>query len=719
MKEEVMGYFSMIDNQITLMASDKSIVSAIHDFTRAYNQYSTQRSIPTEQLQNSVQSYYKDDFANKYEEQNSERISVLNMFGGLSRATELLQYDFISNNPSSLGEKDNLNDPGSVSDYAQLHKQFHPDIRQFLKTFGYYDIFLVDAQSGNIVYSVYKELDFATNLITGPYAGSGIGKAFKKALSLQSGETYLTDFEPYLPSYNNPASFISSPIYDGSQLAGVLIYQMPIDRINNILTQNQKWEEMGFGSSGEVYLVGEDSRLRSESRFFMENESDYIEALKQAGIKEYELIALKGTGISLQPVNSEGVQKALQGQSGFQHIRDYRDVHVLSSYAPIQIGDMTWAILAEIDYEEAYAPAESLTRSIISATILVSVLLAVGSLVVATLLAKRLLRPINRIGNHFDELNSNEADLTKRLPPSAIKEIRRIGDGFNLFVEKIQRVVDTIKGEAESIASASAQLSVTTKQTSISAQQQYTEAMQVTESVGEFNRSITEISSNSTSAVSNTNKTRENTLQNTSRANDAASQIRILVEEVNGSSEAMSKLEKEVESISGVLEVIDRIADQTNLLALNAAIEAARAGEHGRGFAVVADEVRQLASKTQESTIEIQNKISRLSTVAHEAVNSMEKASKSANGGIELVESVSQSLSRLNVNIDELAGMNENIAAATEQQQYNCDSINQNMIRVMESVTQLTQASHEVASSSEELTKISSNMVLVTQQFRT
>lgn len=719
MQQRIINYFGTIQNQVVLMASETRTRQATLAFTDAYNRYQEQRGLTAADVRTSVVEYYTQDFVQEYQGQNESSVQISTMYSQLTDTALLMQYDFISNNSYSLGEKDNLVEPSAATDYANVHGRYHVDIRAFLKKFGYYDIFIVDGASGNIVYSVHKELDYATNLYHGIYARSGIGEAFQEGMKLAQGETHLTDFASYLPSYDNPASFISSPIYAGGEVVGVLIFQMPIDRINNLMTQDQRWAELGFGETGEVYLVGSDGKLRSESRFLMEDQQRYTEALRLAGIEEHETIALKGTGISLQPVNTQGTAAALKGNTGFASFEDYRGVAVLSSYAPVTIGDMTWAILAEIDYHEAYAPAENLATSIIVTTALITLLLAVGTSLIAVVASRRLVSPLVKIGEYFDSLNSDDADLTRRIPEFSIEEISRVGRGFNVFVEKIQALIDSIKQEAESIAAASAQLGVTTQQATESAQQQKKEAVEVTHSITEFNNSIADVSRSTDTASSNTSRTKENTEQNSNRADDASQRINGLVDEVNKSAESLRKLKYEVEAIQDFLEVIDRIADQTNLLALNAAIEAARAGDHGRGFAVVADEVRQLASKTQESTVEIQNKITRLGSVANEAVGSMENASTSADGGIQLVESVSTSLRSLNDNIDELVSINSMVASTMEEQRYTCSSINENMTRVMESAKDLTSASEEVVNSSKNLSQISRKMLSVANQFRT
>lgn len=706
----VEDYFNRIDGQITTLANNVSTVSATNAFSESFDRYSEQRSINMGTARSSVESYYRNDFAGEYRNQNSDSVDFDAMHRSLDATTIALQFDFIADNPNPLGSKDQLYELGNTSDYSNVHAQYHDTFRNFLQTFGYYDIFIVEPENGYIVYSVYKELDYATSLLSGPYANSGIGEAFKAALNKRKGETYLTDFDKYLPSYNNAASFKSTPIYDGSDLVGVLIFQMPIDALNNIMTQEQQWRDRGFGESGEIYLVGEDNTLRNESRFFVEDKSGYLQILKQRRVKAADQIDVKNTSISLQPVTTEGVSQALSGRVGFAIFDDYRGVSVLSSFGPVNIGGRTWAIMSEIDEAEAFAAADDLGVSIASTSVFVTIVLVLISFGMAFFLTRYLLRPIDIIAEQFDALNSGEADLNVHISNSRIPEIDRVSDGFNTFIKNIKTIIDAVKVSAEMISSSCKQLSLNTEESSKAARAQNEEAQNVSESIAQFNSALQEVSENSEVAAANTNECKIQASDNAQNANDAVKNIKTLVDEVTVSADTLRDLREEVSNISDVLNVINGIADQTNLLALNAAIEAARAGEHGRGFAVVADEVRQLASKTQQSTVEIQTKIGQLTTVTNTAVTSMEKASEGAGAGIDLVKGISDMLKLFSQRIDELALINETVASATEEQRSTCQSINENIEQVKDSSKSLSVASEEIDNTALGLAQIANGL---------
>jgi len=205
--DSITDYFDSIQNQITVKAFDVTTVEAAQAFKKGFNKYPVTDST-------SLANFYEQDFKTSFNNNNQNSINISGLYKPLSSITTALQTQFLSDNKNPLGEKDNLTALNDNTDYDKAHQRYHPSFQKFLKEFGYYDVFIVEPDNGDIVYSVYKEIDYATSLTTGPYNNTGISEAFNAVLRLRPGETYLTDFKAYLPSYNNAASFMSTPIFD-------------------------------------------------------------------------------------------------------------------------------------------------------------------------------------------------------------------------------------------------------------------------------------------------------------------------------------------------------------------------------------------------------------------------------------------------------------------------------------------------------------------------
>ena len=223
---------------------------------------------------------------------------------------------------------------GDGTEYSRLHEHYHSRYRNYLNQFGFYDIFIVEPDDGRIVYSVFKELDFGTSLIDGPYKSTNFARVFNKAKNAtEPNQVFFEDFETYVPSYGAPAAFIASPIFEGARLVGVLVFQMPLDRINAVMYQTA-----GMGESGEIMLVGEDYKMRSQSRLSEENT------------------------VLVREVRNAAVTRALNGQQGTHEIKTTDGRDLLASYSPVELLGHKWAIVATMDRDEALSSSLTIIK---------------------------------------------------------------------------------------------------------------------------------------------------------------------------------------------------------------------------------------------------------------------------------------------------------------------------------------------------------------------
>jgi class 3 adenylate cyclase len=391
-----------------------------------------EQSIPPDWDAN-LDAYYREEFLPRLQE-NVEGQPVFESYRPARPETRYLQHQYISSNSNPVGEKQRLADAGDGSRYSEVHAELHPILRNLVEEFGYYDMFLVDAETGAIVYSVYKETDFATSLRDGPYSNTNFAAVVQRVRETpDKGFVAMIDFAPYRPSYSAPAAFIATPIYDGTRVLGILAFQLPVDEINRIMTGDRSWESDGLGETGETYLVGPDYLMRSISRFLIQDPDGYSRALRAAGVPEVAVARTLrlGTSILQQEVRTEAASRAMQNQSGTQIVDDYRGIPVLSSFAPLEIPDVSWVILSEIDVSEAFAPIHAFAREMI----LAAVVLIVVMTVLAMLLAASFVRPIRALSEGARRVGAGESDL--HIETGTRDEIGELAQAFNEMVKSV------------------------------------------------------------------------------------------------------------------------------------------------------------------------------------------------------------------------------------------------------------------------------------------
>ncbi|MGD8779797.1 MAG: HAMP domain-containing protein [Ignavibacteria bacterium] len=444
-KSQVETYFNFIKNQVVTFSEDKMIITAMKDFRTAFHNIENELGTTDEQLSGYnrvIKNYYENEFLTRLNKNTNVNNSLSEYFPEENK-TKILQYLYFANNPNPTGEKDNLDNAFDGSTYSSFHSEYHPVIRDYLKRFGYYDIFLIDHETGHIVYTVFKEVDYATSLKTGPYKNTNFARAFNEvATATEKDFVYLEDFEKYDPSYSAPASFIASPIFDGDEKVGVLAFQMPVDEINSIMTNNNQWANVGFGQSGECYLIGSDFKLRSNSRFLVEDQTAYLDLLSEVGYPDnvIEKINTLSTSILFQEVNSKAAKEALNGNEGTEIVKDYRDVSVLSSYAPLNVA----GFLSEIDEEEAFAAAIELRNYSIIVTLIIGVLVSI----IGVIIAGKISSPVVKIseaakkvaGGGFVDIEVKSND-----------EIGELAGNFNVMVNSIKTSKEELVAEKKGV----------------------------------------------------------------------------------------------------------------------------------------------------------------------------------------------------------------------------------------------------------------------------
>ncbi len=719
---QIESYVQQINNQVLTLANDRMIINATKAFKTSIKELETQKNTAnTRQLKTQVAQYYDRQFAPEYSNKNNNKtIDTRHIIGQLDATASYLQYHYIQNNSNALGSKNNLMAASDDSQYTQVHSLYHPHINDFLTKFSYYDIFLVDPDSGRVIYSVFKEVDYAVSLKKGAYADSGLAKAFNRANNSNNTETFIEDFTNYTPSYDAPASFIATPIFDNGQKIGVLVFQMPLAEINNIMTSNQQWKKTGMGESGESYLIGADFKAKSVSRFLIEDKNGFLEILEKTGTSSEVInnIKNKDTNIGFQEIRSQGAKAAISGKTGSATFNDYRDVSVLSAYAPLNIKGLNWAILAEIDEEETFKPVHALTETLISAAILLLIIISIIAAIISFVFAGSIASNLRNIADAMKGVAEGDADLTQRLDTSKQDELADIAHYFNKFIERIQGVIEDIAASSLQLSSATEEISVTAEHTQHNTQDQYAQIEQVASAITEMTATVHSIASHSVNAANEAEQGDSEAKAGASIIEKAIESVNELNTEISQAANGVLTLQQDGDAIGAVLDVIRDIAEQTNLLALNAAIEAARAGEQGRGFAVVADEVRTLASRTQDSTLEIQSTIEKLQQGTKNSANSMTSSLDLATEAVEHAHEGTNALHKITEAIGRIDDMTAQIAGSSKEQSIATEEINRSIISISNTAKDTVIASEESAIAGAEMAKLAAHLNGIVGKFK-
>ena len=335
-----------------------------------------------------------------------------------------------------------------------------------------------------------------------------------------------------------------------------------------------------------------------------------------------------------------------------------------------------------------------------------------------TLIARSIVRPLQDAVQAMANIASGESDLTRSLDTHGRDEVTQLAQHFNAFVAKLRKVVNHLQSTASALEQSSTALGADATQAQQRSQQQALQMDQVATAINEVTYAVQDVARNAEHAASEMRGAQVQAEQGQQNIDSSLSQIGELSVTINQAVEVIRTLATQSSEIGSVLEVIRSIAEQTNLLALNAAIEAARAGEQGRGFAVVADEVRLLAQRTQQSTAEIQSMIEGLQKHSEAAVNVIGNSSRASQLTIEQATQAGQTLNSIALALSNLNGLNASIASATSQQAHAIEDINHNVTQAAGLSQSTAQAAEQSSSASVHLKELSVQLNGLMHQFK-
>ena len=431
--QQVETYFRGVNNQVKLLGMCPATVEATRAFRDAFRQLDGAKPDPV--ATTSVTKYYQENYLPRLQAWLG-REPAITEYLPVGAAPYALQKRFIVDNPHSDGEKELLDTSGVNDAYDIAHKAWNPLFRRIVKTAGFYDLILIDAETGREIYTVKKEPDFATSLNFGPYRQTSLAQVVAACTDPGDGIGF-TSFKDYTPdpaSGGAPAAFVATPIFDQNTLIGVLAVQISGEEIDRIMTDGGNWQRDGLGLTGETYLVGPKNLLRSSSRFFLEDPTGYYQALQDTGVAPEQISAIKrnGTPVLQQEVHTKAVAAALSGAEGTEVVTGYRGVPALTSYQPVDVLGVTWVLVAKMDQAEAFLPI----RELRSELLLMGICVLLSAAALSGWIAARLMRPIRALTDGARKMTLG--DQSTRVPIESRDELGQLSRAFNEMAERIQ-----------------------------------------------------------------------------------------------------------------------------------------------------------------------------------------------------------------------------------------------------------------------------------------
>ena len=440
-------YFFDIRRHVLALSTSEATARALRDFEDAWAAIDRE-SLDEDALQ-SLRRHYEHQLAPRVAPRLTPRDLLATWFPGDPK-TRALQYRTLVANPHPPGAKDLLVQLASPARYGEAHALHHPVFHRYQSGFGFYDIFLLSAPEGRVLYTVMKEVDLGAVVTMPPYEATALGRVYRRLIDrVAAGDqdaAVFQDFAPYLPSALAPAAFVAAPVRFAGETIGVLAMQLSIEEVDQVMTGGQQWRQEGLGETGEAYAVGSDGTLRSDLRRLIEAPETFYGALTRAGVPADAIERIRQDGTSVLNLSmNRRLDTMREGPAGTELGVSIDGAPVLRSQARLEVPDLDWSIVAEIGADEALAPVRALQARV------VTIGLVVGGLffVVAGWLGASVTRPVLALERTVGRVGAGDRGATVDVRSN--DEIGRLAAAFNRMSADLERTTVS-KTELEALA---------------------------------------------------------------------------------------------------------------------------------------------------------------------------------------------------------------------------------------------------------------------------
>jgi methyl-accepting chemotaxis protein len=776
-RQQIVDEINARVRSLQTLASQRSTIEAMRALRPAFASAAKDKGLDGITASSELAKYTQEQFTPEYARRNAGSAPDLAKYSAALDPNGLaLQSDFIVRNPNPVGQKDRLVRPETIYAYGQAHALFHPGFERAQKLSDFYDIFLIDTETDTVIYSVFKELDFGTSLNKGIAAETKLAEAYKKVKQATNRDAvYLSDFAPYLPSYDDQAAFAAVPIFDGDRQIGVIAMQYPIDKITDVMTSNKTWDKIGLGKSGDTFIVGSDKLMRTNARYVFENKvafADQLGARLSANAKA--TLLKKETSIGLITIDSDATRPAIAGQEGYVVFDDYRGIPSYGAYAPVKVQGLNWAMVAKIDAAEADEPINNLNRQSLLRAFLIALGVVMFAGLAVTVFLRQFLRPIQTLSDTVQKVASGDAGARSQLTEQdEIGDLGRAFDGLlddriaaleksakenetlnNSVIDLLQAVFllsnrdltarapvteDIIGTVSSSINQFSDETSRTllevqriAQQVALTSESVRVQSVMVEETARAEREALDAMSSNLVLATSQLAQVAVLSEQSNTAAGVAADATQSALAAVQGTVQGMDQLRVSIsdmekrfkrlgersQEISTAVQLINAISERTHVLALNASMQAATAGEAGRGFAVVAEEVQRLSDSSRQATFTISQLVGNIQAETNETLFTVNRLIGDVVRQTDLAQKAGSQMNQTQETTQQLVGLVRRIAQFSEQQAKLASNLQQSVLDINAGTEQTSSAIAEQTASTQSLAESSRQLTAAVGLFK-